>query len=83
MEIYEYIAQDSQLYATRTVDKLTRHSEKIADSPEMGRKVPEYDADDIREIFAGQYRLIYRIKPKQIDILAVIHGSRILPEDIK
>jgi len=83
MAIYEYIARDSQLYAKRTADKLTRCTEKLADFPKMGRKVKEYDADEIREIFEGQYRIIYRIKPKQIDILAVIHGARLLPDTIE
>lgn len=61
---------------------LTRRSEKLADFPRLGRKVLEYDAKDIREVIEGNYRIIYRIMPKQIDILAVIHGSRLLPRDI-
>lgn len=83
MDIYEYIAQDSKQYATRTVDRLTKTSENLIDFPEIGRKVPEYDFDDIREIFEGQYRLVYRIKKNQVDVLAVIHGARLLPDDIK
>lgn len=35
------------------------------------------------EVFEGQYRIIYRIKPKQIDILAVIHGAKLLPDAIE
>lgn len=83
MDIYEYIAQDSKQYATRTVDRLTKTSENLIDFPEIGRKVPEYDFDDIREIFEGQYRLVYRLKKNQVDVLAVIHGARLLPDDIK
>jgi plasmid stabilization system protein ParE len=26
-------------------------------------------------------RMIYRIKPDQIDVIAVIHGARLMPED--
>ncbi|MFQ5865480.1 MAG: type II toxin-antitoxin system RelE/ParE family toxin [bacterium] len=80
--MYEYIAKDSTLYAERMVDRLTSRSKQITDFPMSGRKVPEYDAEDIREVFEGHYRIIYRIRPKQIDILAVIHGSRLLPKDI-
>ncbi|MEW6358019.1 MAG: type II toxin-antitoxin system RelE/ParE family toxin [Planctomycetota bacterium] len=74
--IYSYIAQDSPHYAKRTVDRLTRRSEQIAAFPLSGRRVPEYDMDQIREVIEGPYRIIYHIKPDQIDILAVIHGSR-------
>ena len=74
--IYAYIAQDSPQYAMRMVDRLTRRSQQIADFPLSGRKVPEYEADQIREVIEGPYRIIYHIKPDQIDVLAVIHGSQ-------
>lgn len=79
--IHEYIALDSPFYAKRTVDKITRRSEQIATFPLSGRKVPEYDADDIREVIEYPYRIIYRIKPEVIDVIAVIHSARLLPED--
>jgi addiction module RelE/StbE family toxin len=82
VNIYEYIALNSPTYAIRMVDKITRRSVQIADFPLSGRKVPEYDADDIREVIEKPYRIIYRIKPEQIDVVAVIHGARLLPEDI-
>lgn len=79
--IYEYIGLNSQTYASRMVDRITRRSQQIANHPLSGRKVPEYDAEDIRELIEKPYRLIYRIKPDQIDVLAVIHGAMLLPED--
>ena len=74
--IYAYIAQGSPVYALRTIDQLTKKSEQIAIFPLSGRRVPEYEMDQIREVIVGQYRLIYHIKPYQIDIIAVIHGAR-------
>lgn len=74
--IYAYIAKDSPEYALRMVDRLTRRSQQIAAVPLSGRRVPEYDMDQIREMIEGLYRIIYHIKPDQIDILAVIHGAR-------
>ena len=71
LSIYEYIAQDSSVYAQRMVDKLTRRSEQIATFPLSGRMVPEYEAEDIREIIEKPYRIIYRIKSEQVDVLAV------------
>lgn len=78
--IYAYIAQDSPQYALRMVDRLTQRSQQIADFPLSGRKVPEYEMDQIREVIEGPYRIIYYVKPDRIDVLAVIHGSQdILP----
>jgi plasmid stabilization system protein ParE len=73
--IYAYIAQDSKSYALRTVDRITRKSQQIAAFPLSGRRVPEYDLDQIREVFSGPYRIIYHIRPDRIDIIAVIHGA--------
>ena len=72
---YEHIAQESPIYALRTVDRITRNSEQIAEFPLSGRRVPEYDMDQIREVFLTPYRIIYHIKSDQIDVIAVIHGA--------
>lgn len=74
--IYAYIAQNSPGYAQRLIDRLTRRSEQIAKFPLSGRTVPEFETKQIREVIEGSYRIIYYIKPEQIDILAVIHGSQ-------
>lgn len=73
--IFAYIAQDSPEYARQMVDRLTRRSQQIAHFPLSGRKVPEYEMDQIREVIEGAYRIIYYVKPDQIDVLAVIHGA--------
>ena len=80
--IYEYIAVNSPTYGKRMVDRITRRSEQIADQPYSGRKVPEYDTDDIRELIESPYRIIYRIKQDQIDIIAVIHGAKLLRDEV-
>ena len=73
--IYAYIARDSETYAFCTVDRITRRSQQIGEFPMSGRKVPEYEIDQIREVFSGPYRIIYHIMAEQIDVVAVIHGA--------
>ena len=80
--IYQYIAQDSPRYAQRVADKILHRSEQIPVFPQSGRRVPEYEATDIREIIERPYRLIYRIKADQIDVLAVIHSAQRFPEQL-
>ena len=82
VNIYEHIALNSPTYANRMVDRITHRSEQIADQPLSGRKVPEYQSEDIRELIEKPYRIIYRIKADQIDVLAVIHSASLLPEEI-
>lgn len=80
--IHAHVARDSQVYARRLVDRLTRRSQQIADFPLSGRKVPELDSNQIREIIEGSYRIIYYIKPDQIDVLAVLHGAMNVLRDV-
>lgn len=79
--IYDYIAQSSPQYAKRMVGRLTTRSDQIGVFPLSGRVVPEYQAPQVREVIEGSYRSIYHIKPDQIDVVAVIHGSRALTAD--
>ncbi len=74
--IHNYIALDSVDYAKKVVDCLTRRSQQIGDFPQSGRAVPEFELEQIREVIEGSFRIIYYIKPDQIDILAVIHGAQ-------
>ena len=64
------------------IERLTNRSEQIASFPLSGRMVPEYEAPDVREVIERPYRIIYRIKPDQIDILAVVHGAQMLPLEL-
>jgi plasmid stabilization system protein ParE len=45
--------------------------------------VPEWDDDAIRDVTVHSYRMIYRVRPGTIEILAVIHGARVLPDEIR
>jgi toxin ParE1/3/4 len=80
--IHAFIALDSPEYARRTVDRLTRRSQQIARYPFSGRRVPEYDRDEVREVIEGHYRIVYHVKPNQIDVVAVVHTSRDFPRDM-
>ena len=74
--IFDYISIDSKYYASVFVNEIIDSAEKIADFPKMGRIVPEYQQDDIREILVQSYRVIYQLKQNQVLILTVIHGRR-------
>jgi len=82
-QIFEYIASDSTLYAQRTVSQIIEEAESVSLHSRKGRKVPEYQRDNIREVFHHPYRIIYLLKGDAIEILSVIHGARHLPDDPK
>lgn len=75
-EAAEYIARDSPSYAAALVDKAEKAANSLFQFAERGRVVPEYDDQSIRELFVGRYRLIYRVRGKQVVIAAFVHGAR-------
>jgi len=75
-QIHDYIAQDSRYYAKRVVRNIREKSQTLEPFPNAGRVVPEINDPDVREIFVYSYRLIYEVKPKRVEILAIVHGKR-------
>jgi len=50
--IADYIAQDSAAYAAVVVRTIINQTKMLSRFPRSGRKVPEFDDDDIRELLA-------------------------------
>ncbi len=56
--IYDFISKDSEYYARIFIGEIIESAEKLTDFPEIGRIVPEYQQEDIREILVQSYRVI-------------------------
>ena len=76
--IAEYIAADSPTYAGIVVKKVVSETKMLVRFPRSGRKVPEFDDDNVRELIVYSYRIIYRLQDDEVVIAAVIHGKRLL-----
>ena len=79
--IARYIAVDSPAYAAVVVERITLAARTLAEFPEIGRIVPEWNDESIRERIVYSYRLIYRHRAEDVLVLAVIHGARLLPDE--
>ena len=78
IEDVESIAKDSLQYAKIVISKIFDKVEILKNFSKIGRIVPELNNENIRELFVYSYRIIYKIKNKEIIILAVVHGKRLL-----
>ena len=76
--IATYIEKDSPLYAKAVVSKFFEKVKILQVNPHLGRKVPEVNSENIREIFVYSYRLIYSVHSEEILVVAVVHGKRLL-----
>ena len=82
LQIYSYIYQDSVYYAVNTIDEIAKRTDNLEIFPYMGRKVPEYDIYNIRELIYKSYRIIYEVQLNKIIIHRIWHSARILPKQL-
>jgi toxin ParE1/3/4 len=79
--IASYIASDSRFYAGSVVRRIVTLTRKLEKFPFAGRKVPEFEDENLREVIAYSYRIIYRVEAAEVIVAAVIHGKRNLESE--
>ncbi|WP_149239509.1 type II toxin-antitoxin system RelE/ParE family toxin [Dyadobacter sp. 32] len=75
--IFLKLNSESQSYSKRWINEVFEKTELLLRFPKIGRKVPEINIKNIREVFAGRYRILYNIGVHgDIEVLAIRHTSR-------
>ena len=74
--IRDYIGRDSEYYASRFTGRIIEAVERLAYFPEMGRRVPEAEEENVRELLFQNYRIMYRFESHHILVLTVINAAR-------
>jgi toxin ParE1/3/4 len=79
-EIVKFIAKDKPQAARKWAADTRQSVLRLSNFPKMGRTVPEYGDETIREIINGQFRIVYKIDEKKdtIVIVPIYHAKRIL-----
>ena len=75
-EIEDYIGRDDPAAAERYIDRLIARTDVLADHPDLGRTLPELPGSELRELIEGNYRIVYRIRNEQIEVITVFEGHR-------
>ncbi len=70
-----YISRDSPKYANILIKQIFEMVSHLEQFPKIGRKVPEYNDPNLREILYKSYRIVYLIKKEHLEVISVIHGS--------
>lgn len=73
-----YADQQVPEVGDRLVRELFAKVEQLADFPESGRIVPEFEVKTIRELLHPPFRLVYRVDPAKIWIVRVWRSERLL-----
>ena len=70
-----FIARDAPPVAAVFAQRAFDVTDRLANFPESGRIVPEMNDPNFREIL-GNYRLIYRLRSGDVQIVTIHHGAR-------
>jgi toxin ParE1/3/4 len=78
--IFAYVSlYSSEESAINLVNRRVARADDLGDFPEMGRVVPELEDPEIRELLEKGYRIVYRVKREDVEVLTVFHASRTSP----
>lgn len=80
-EIVRYISVDAPKRAWDFGNLLVSKTKRLGQFPELGKVVPEFGRDEVREIIVHSYRVIYRVNHDchKIQIIRFWHGKRGVP----
>jgi toxin ParE1/3/4 len=79
--IRDFIGRDSPAYSVLIAARLVDSVERLAQFPDSGRVVPEFQEPGLREVLWRNYRIVYRTSGARIEVVTVFHGSRLLLVD--
>ena len=78
-DIHSHIAVDSEASANQTVDGLLRRGDQLAAFPKLGRVVERFGRPGIRELIESPYRIVYRVRRHEVEIIDVFHSAQLPP----
>jgi len=81
--IWDFIAVDNVDAADKLQDEFFDAFEELARHPGMGHKRADLTKRDVRFWPTGSYLIVYRDLPALLQIVAILHGARDIPEVIR
>lgn len=73
-----YAEQGVPDVGARMVAAVFQRVQTLADHPDMGRVVPEFDQPFLRELIHPPFRIVYRRDPRQVRVVRVWRSERLL-----
>jgi toxin ParE1/3/4 len=75
-DIFAFLRRDSEVYASILTARIFDAVERLGDYPYLGRIVPEYQDETIREVIVGNYRVVYRVRGQLVGVIGLVHGRQ-------
>ena len=73
-----YVEQSVPDAGKRLVSDIIADIELLKEQPDMGRVVPEFELEYLRELIRPPFRIVYRREKKRVRIVRVWRSERLL-----
>ena len=73
-----YVEEGVPDVGVRLLAEVLQRIQSLADHPELGRVVPEFDQPFLRELLQPPFRIVYRRDPQRVRIVRIFRSERLL-----
>ncbi len=80
-DIVRFIAADKPGAAQQWAHGVQQAVRNLKAFPYLGRQVPEYSIDTLRELLYGEYRIVYQVNIPlaRLEVLSLFHSKQMFP----
>jgi plasmid stabilization system protein ParE len=75
-----YAAQSAQEAGERLIREVVSCLDQLAEFPESGRMVPEFDQPWLRELIRPPFRIVYRVEGESVRVVRVWRSERLMAD---
>ena len=80
---FEYVSLFSSERAASLVRSIRGAMEPVGRHPHIGRPVPGFDREDLREVIHQNYRIVYSLRGEVVRVVAVWHSATDVPTRLR
>ncbi len=73
-----YVSQSASVVGERLIGEILTCLDQLAEFPESGRVVPEFDQPWLRELVRPPFRIVYRLESERVRIVRVWRTERLM-----
>ncbi|MBA4073281.1 MAG: hypothetical protein C0497_15880 [Gemmatimonas sp.] len=80
--IAEFVGRTSAVYAEGVILRIEQRLQLVREHPGLGKPAAEADDPTVRELVVAPHRVFYRELDGAIEVLTIVHGRQMLPDDL-
>jgi plasmid stabilization system protein ParE len=71
VRLHEFLAEQNPAAAERAIDSIVEAPDRLKANPQIGKRLKQFDPDEVRCIFVARYEIRYQILDGVIHIIGI------------